>query len=139
MTSYPPIIDDSFLKVFSSILKKQNYTLLERISNDYNIDLQILTSKYIRGNSIRFLNRNLEVVDNTIPTTKKKYRERSKTNEIIYDNSEINYDLCLAKVLNRQNNIIKQCRYKNIKDCKYCKTHERISGTIIGIKYGSYE
>jgi hypothetical protein len=136
MTSYPPVVDDSFLKVFSSILKKQNYTLLERISKDYNIDLQTLTSKYITGNSIRFLNRDVE--EEVIPTTKKKYKERLKQNEIIFDNSEVNYDLCLAKIWN-PGNIIKQCHYKKIKDCKYCKTHDRMSRTILGIKYGSYE
>ena len=139
MTSYPPIVDDSFLKVFSSILKKQNYTLLERISKDYNIDLETLTSKYITGNSIRFLNKDLEEENTIQHTHKKQYRPRSKeSNEIIFDKSEVNYNLCLAKIWS-PGNIIKQCHYKKLKECKYCKTHDRMSRTVLGIKYGSYE
>jgi len=107
-----PIINVSFLKIFSNMLKEQNSKLLKRISEDYDIYLDELIDKYINNTSVNFNN------------------SRSSTN--IKKKKEVNVSkLCMA----RTSKGIQCCKFKT-ENCDYCTVHNNSILINKQLKYG---
>ena len=110
-----PIIDFSFLKIFGNTLKQQNLKLIKRICEDYNLNLDELTKKYLYDNSINLNN-------NKSPLIIKKKREIDKSL------------LCMARVISGSEE--KQCSFKKCEKCDYCKNHNKILLIDKELKHG---
>jgi hypothetical protein len=125
-----PLIPHFIFKMFEKEVVKINITIIEKICRLYNLDIDEVKSQLTQD-----ININFNIIDENIEQVKiiKKHVNNKTDNEQEIEKEKI---LCDARIYNASDLVVKQCSRSRMKDCNFCKLHQRLHEEG-NLKYGT--